>query len=82
MVKKYLWPWIELVDKGPQMSKWTSSNLDLAIELVILKGSFFYFAKWQISQVALLWLMDKVGYNWVIVDNLEFDKKKILFRIW
>lgn len=32
MVRKYLWPWIEVWAKGPQMSKCTDSNLDLAIE--------------------------------------------------
>jgi len=73
MVKKYLWLCTEEIARGPQISKWSSSNLDEEWDLLRTKDNFLCLEKWQMSQVALLsQVMD--GYKLFIWDSLWWER--------
>ena len=45
MVKKYLWPWIDVNEYGPHISTWIKSKLFLDLDELRGKGSFFLLCK-------------------------------------
>ena len=59
MVKKYLWPWIDVNEYGHRTSIWIKSKHFLDLDELRRKGSFFCFAKWQISQMKDLLYLTK-----------------------
>jgi len=61
MVKKYLWPWINVNEYGLHTSTWIKSKHFLDLDELREKESFFFFcfAKWQISQMKDLLYLTK-----------------------
>lgn len=53
IVRKYLWPWTNEIERDPHISKRSSSYLEETWDELILKGNFLCLAKWQMSQTAL-----------------------------
>ena len=81
MVKKYLWPWIDGIEYGPQTSTWIKSKHFFDLDVLIGKESIFCFAKWQTSQTKdLLYLTKDLLYltkgNLFLITSIHF------FEIW
>jgi len=74
IVRKYLSPWMEDTNRGPEISRYKSSKFEEAWDVLIEKGKCFCLAKWQMSQTEFLLSETMLEYKEDIIFNLWWER--------